>query len=248
MDISNIWNLFYLHRQKRLLITGLLLILVSQLGQAQSTMRYRRVHLEGYDDKVMHYGFLFAAPMTKFNIRYSDAYVSQDSSYQLFSPRKTGFRVGFVANVNLTEHFDFRMTPSVSLYGRSVEYRYPNTKVARTELRESTWVDLPLLVKYKSQRRHNTRMYVIGGISLGIEANVRRGETTGASRLLTKNTDLSVEYGVGLEQFFEYFKFAPELRFSHGLVNVLESQQVSGQNSGIRRLNTHTVSLYLNFE
>lgn len=248
MDIFNIWNLFYLHRKKRLLIAGILLILGSQLAQAQSTMRYRRVHLEGYDDKVMHYGFLFAAPLTKFNIGYSDAYVNQDSSYQLFSPRKAGFRVGFIANVNLTEHFDFRVTPSVGLYGRSVEYRYPNTSKPRTEVRESTWIELPLLVKYKSQRRHNTRMYVIGGILLGIEANVRRGETTGASRLLTKNTDLAVEYGVGLEQFFEYFKFAPELRFSHGLVNLFEPQQISGQNAGIRRLTTHTVSLYLNFE
>ena len=91
-------------------------------------------------------------------------------------------------------------------------------------------------------------MYVVGGGSLGIETNVRRREVAGSSRLLTKNRDLTVEYGVGFEQFFEFFKFAPEIRFSHGLVNLFEPVQGNAANIGIQKLRTHTITLYLTFE
>ncbi|WP_266363474.1 type IX secretion/gliding motility protein PorT/SprT [Tellurirhabdus rosea] len=241
--------MLYLHRKKIALTALLLALWAGETVQAQSTVRYRRVHQEGYDDKVVHYGFLFALPVTRFNVKYSDAYVTQDSAYQLYSPSKAGFRVGFVMNAAMTEHWDVRMTPAISLYGRTLEYKYANAPT-RKETRESAWLELPILLKYKSQRRHNTRMYALAGISLGIETNVRRREVTGSSRLLTKNTDVAVEYGVGLEQFFEFFKFAPELRFSHGLVNLFEQPNVNVNqyNQSVRRLNTHTVSLYLNFE
>lgn len=210
-------------------------------------MRYRRIHLEDYDDRTIRYGFLFAAPVTRFNIKYSDAYVSSDSAHQLYSPSKVGFRVGFVMNTILGPHFDVRVTPAVSLYSRSVEANYQGG-TSKKEVRESTWVELPLLLKYKSKRRHNSRMYVVGGGSLGIETNVRRREVAGSSKLLTKNRDFAIEYGIGFEQFFEFFKFAPEIRFSHGLVNLFEPEQGNTANIGIQKLRTHTVTLYLNFE
>ncbi|GAB3250282.1 hypothetical protein GCM10027347_07950 [Larkinella harenae] len=246
MDTSYIWHLLYLHRKKSIAVC-LLLALAFPDVQAQSSMRYRRIHLEDYEDRAIRYGFLFAAPITRFNIKYSDAYVRSDSAHQLFSPNKTGFRVGFVVNAILSDHFDVRTTPSVSLYSRSVEANYPSG-ATRKEVRESTWVELPVLLKYKSKRRMNSRMYVVGGGSFGIETNVRRREVAGSNKLLTKNRDLSVEYGIGFEQFFEFFKFAPEIRFSHGLVNLFEPVQGNTANIGIQKLRTHTVTLYLNFE
>ncbi|MGA0557523.1 porin family protein [Larkinella sp. VNQ87] len=246
MDTSYVWHLFHLHRKKTLVIALLLTLLGPDL-RAQSSMRYRRIHLEDYEDKAIRYGFLFAAPATRFNINYSDAYVNTDSAYQLYSPRKVGFRVGFIMNAILTEHFDVRLTPAVSLYSRSVEAKYPGG-TTRSEVRESTWVEFPVLLKYKSKRRMNSRMYLVGGGSIGIETNVRKREVTGSSRLVTKNRDFAVEYGIGFEQFFEFFKFAPEIRFSHGLVNLFEPVQGNTANIGLQKLRTHTVTLYLNFE
>ncbi|WP_448961879.1 type IX secretion/gliding motility protein PorT/SprT [Larkinella arboricola] len=246
MDTSYIWHLFYLHRKKSIAVGLLLTLLIPDL-RAQSSMRYRRIHLEDYEDRTIRYGFLFAAPITRFTIKYSDAYVNADSAYQLYSPNKAGFRVGFILNTILSNRFDVRITPAVSLYSRSVESRYPGG-TGKSEVRESTWVDFPVLLKYKSQRRRNSRMYMVGGASLGLETNVRRREVAGSSRLLTKNKDLSVEYGIGFEQFFEFFKFSPEIRFSHGLVNLFEPVQGNTANIGLQKLRTHTVTLYLNFE
>ena len=92
-------------------------------------------------------------------------------------------------------------------------------------------------------------MYLLAGVTLGIETNVKRSRGGGGinNRLDTKTSDFTLDYGVGFEQFFQFFKFAPELRFSHGLGNMLQPANNSAS-IGIERLRTHTVTLYLNFE
>ncbi|GAB4000113.1 hypothetical protein GCM10028807_52100 [Spirosoma daeguense] len=226
-------------------LTVLFFLLVQLTTQAQN-YKYVVKHLERYDDKTIHYGFFFAAPVTRFSVKYSPAFITADSAYRIYSPNKASFRVGFVVNAFLNDRFDLRLTPSVSLFSREVQYDYPSG-ISKTEVRESTWVDLPLLLKYKSERRNNSRMYLLAGGAFSIETNVRRKENQGASRLSTRTMDLAVEYGIGFEQFFEFFKFAPEIRFSHGLLN-LYNPTSNAAGIGISRLSTHTVTLYLNFE
>jgi hypothetical protein len=223
----------------------LLLLIAAQDCMAQG-LGYRRKHLEYYDDKPIHYGILFAVPFTRFNIKHNNDFLSKDSAFVIQSPNRASFRFGFIVNAFLTDHFDLRTTPSVSLYERQVKFSYPGG-IDKLEKRESTWIEVPLLLKYKSLRRVNSRMYMLAGVTLGIETNVKRSRGGGAGKLDTKSSDFSIDYGVGYEQFFEFFKFAPELRFSHGLTNMFKPAKNS-IGTGIDRLSTHTVTLYLNFE
>lgn len=245
MDIAYLRRRVDIHWPKAVIAAGFVLLIHLQTV-AQSNYKYVVKHLERYDDRAIHYGFFFAVPVTRFSVGYSPAFVKSDSAYRIYSPNKGSFRVGFVANAYLNDRFDLRLTPSVSLQSREVTYDYPGG-TSKTETRESTWLDFPLLLKYKSERRNNSRMYLLAGGAFSVETNVRRKENVGTSKLSTGTMDFAVEYGVGFEQFFEYFKFAPELRFSHGLVN-LYRPTVNVAGVGINRLTTHTVTLYLNFE
>jgi hypothetical protein len=247
MHTINLRDLLHLYRTK-IIISFALLCVFSQEVRAQG-QGYVRRHLEYYDDKPIHYGILFAVPFTRYNIQHSDSFVAGDSAYLIQSPMKSAFRMGFIINAYLSERFDIRTTPSVSLYERQVKYSYPNS-ADKIDKRESTWLEIPLLVKYKSKRRVNTRMYMIAGVTLGLETNVKRSSAgTGSTggRLDTQSSDFTLDYGVGYERFFEYFKFSPELRFSHGLKNVFNPSKASNA-VGIGKLTTHTVTLYLNFE
>lgn len=237
-------DLLHLYRTK-IIFSMVVLCVIAQDVRAQG-QGYVRRHLEYYDDKPIHYGILFAMPVTGYNIRHSSNFVAGDTAYLIQSPLKSAFRMGFIVNAYLNERFDVRTTPSVSLYERQIKYSYPNS-ADRTQKRESTWLEIPLLLKYKSKRRANTRMYMIAGVTMGIETNVKRSQagTRGSSgRIDTQSSDFTVDYGVGYERFFEFFKFSPELRFSHGLKNVFQGSP----STGINRLTTHTVTLYLNFE
>lgn len=243
MHHTNLRDLFNLHRTK---IIGLLALLLAVQEVSAQGIGYRRRHLEYYDDKPIHYGILFAVPFTRFNITHSADYVPKDTAFVIESPTNAAFRMGFIVNAFLNDRFDLRTTPSVSLYERHVKYRYPSgTDVTRK--RESTWIEIPLLLKYKSMRRVNSRMYMLAGVTLGLETNVKRNRGGGANQLDTKSSDFSIDYGIGYEQFFEFFKFAPELRFSHGISNVFQPGSGNGS-TGINKLTTHTVTLYLNFE
>ena len=244
MDTAYLRRCLNLHRSQ-ILIVLLLSGLCAVPARAQG-YKYTRKHLERYDDKIIHYGFFFAAPVSRFSVGYSPAFLTADSAYRIYSPNRPNFRVGFVMNTFLQDHFDLRVAPSVSLLTREVVYDYPGG-TSKTESRESTWLDIPVLLKYKSERRNNSRMYLLAGGAFSIETNVRKKENQGLSRLSTGTMDLAVEYGIGFEQFFEYFKFAPELRFSHGLIN-LYNPGTNAASVGIRRLTTHSVTLYLNFE
>ncbi|MBC3788199.1 porin family protein [Spirosoma utsteinense] len=245
MDTAHLRRRVDLHWTKAL-VAAFFVLLIHGQSVAQSNYKYVVKHLERYDDKPIHYGFFFAAPITRFSVGYSPAFVNSDSAYRIYSPNKGSFRVGFVVNAFLNDRFDLRLTPAVSLFSREVKYDYPGG-TSKTEIRESTWVDLPLLLKYKSERRNNSRMYLLAGGAFSVETNVRRKENTAASGLSTGTMDFSVEYGVGFEQFFEYFKFAPEIRFSHGLTNLYRPTS-NAAGIGINRLTSHTVTLYLNFE
>ncbi|MFN4146341.1 MAG: outer membrane beta-barrel protein [Runella sp.] len=227
------------------IIIGLLLLMAAEV-HAQNAV-YRRKHLEYYDDKPIHYGFLFAAPFTRFHHVHNNAFLRQDSTSRITAPTTTGFRVGFVVNAYLTDHWDIRSTPTIALYDRVMEYEYARGG-KRRELREATWLEIPLLFKYKSQRRHNSRMYMIGGATLGLETNVRQRIPQGNERLNTRGTDLTIDYGFGFEQFLAYTKISPEIRFSHGIVNLYNTTDPLSNVGGIRRLTSHTVSLYIMFE
>lgn len=242
-------GLVLLNRCIRLSARFSVVLFISILGYNQTngqSYKYVRKHLERYDDKTIHYGFFFAAPVTRFSVGHSPTFLSADSAYRIYSPNKPAFRVGLSVNAYLDDRFDLRFTPSVSLFSREVHYDYPGG-TSKTETRESTWIDFPVLLKYKSERRNNTRMYLLAGGTFSIESNVRRKELQGASKLSTGTMDFAIEYGIGFEQFFEFFKFAPELRFSHGLVN-LYNPSTNSAGIGINKLTSHSVTLYLNFE
>lgn len=245
MHTSNLRNLYNLYWSKVVLIAFVILSISTQDAYSQG-QGYRRKHLEYYDDKPIHYGILFAMPTTRYKIQHNSNFMTSDTAVSIQAPRNTAFRMGFIVNASLNERFDIRTTPSVSLYERQLKYSYPSG-IEKIEKRESTWIEFPLMLKYKSERRVNSRMYLVAGMSMAIETNVRRGRGGSAGTLDTKSTDFTIDYGVGYEQFFEFFKFSPELRFSHGLGNIFQPSAHS-LGKGINRLRTHTVTLYLNFE
>lgn len=239
---------------KWLTISTLLVLLATQVSIAQSsTYKYTRKYKEDYDQKPIHFGFYFGLPTTRYNLTYAPSFAVSNPTganpiTRITSPNNTGLlRVGFLVNAYLDDNFDLRTNPGISIISRSINYSFADG-TEKSNLLESAWVELPLLLKYKSARRVNSRMYLIGGASLGIETNRKRREDIGQGLLNTASTDLSLEYGIGFEQFLEYFKFAPELRFSHGIVNAFKGSTASSGTDNIRRLTTHTVTLYLNFE
>ena len=225
-------------------IVAILLILLPFISLSQ---RNPEINLPHYDKRRIHYGFLMGLHRSYYDIEYSNqfSYPSYDSLYSILSPPRLGFALRFIVNFRVGELFDFRTTPKVSFYEFMVEYNFSDGSQIN-QLIESTFVDIPLLIKYKSIRWTNTRIYIVGGLVPGIQASGNKDDEK-ERKLQTADFNLTGELGFGFDFYFPLFKFSPEIRFSRGLTNMIREDRY-GYDDGIERLTTNTFSVYLLFE
>ena len=245
----------YLLGQKSVITAIILLGLVASV-QAQSPRKEKRTaqqsdNLPNYDNRWLHYGFLIGVHSSSYRTRYSDVYSAggMDSLHSVMPGNSFGFSLGLIANFRLADYLDLRITPEVVFYEHQLDYNYASNGRASVDQQvlESTFVEFPLLFKYKSVRRGNNRVYLIGGVEMGIEATGKKNREDEDNRLPIKSSNLSLQLGFGLDSYFPLFKFAPEIRFSRGLVNVLGEKQ-NRYSEPLDRVVTNTVTLYLLFE
>jgi hypothetical protein len=209
-------------------------------------------NLSDYDDRWFHAGLYFAPSFSRFFIEQSDTYLASGlAANSLVSP---GFGVGLIGDVRLggpQSPFILRFSPGVTFLTRRVEFQSQSAAVDDdsifTQEVGSTVIQFPLLLKYQSDRRRNTRLYMIAGLSPTFTASNRRNDEL-RNVLRATDTDLTLEYGVGLDLFYPLFKFAPELRFSHGLRNVLVPGRPDIYSRSLQSLRTNSVTLYLNIQ
>jgi hypothetical protein len=256
MAFTNLWHKLHLYRAKITFLTSLSLLLLAPAVQAQK--KINTLNKPGYDDKLIHYGFYLAAPLTRYSIQHSQEYADQlatDPSGEnittvnaKFSP---GFYTGLVLNVRLAEYLDARFVPGVGFYSRKIEYgnamQESGERLNEDKTISSTMVELPLLLKYKAKRRTNVRMYLVGGIKPGIDLGNGKSDENPDRGLAVEKFDLALEYGFGVDMFYPYFKFAPEIRFSHGLLNQYKATE-SQYSRFLQKQTNHNISLLLFFE
>ncbi len=171
------------------------------------------------------------------------------------------FNLGFIMDMNIDGEgrWHLRLTPGVSFYEQKISFEYTNPVpdptnpsvgylqyVVKDEDIVSGFFEFPLLIKHRSERRGNSRMGFCFGIVPGIKVSNGK-QKFDKTRLATSDYNLEFTYGVSFDHYFNFFKFAPELRFSHGLASVLyKNNSLYAKN--FEGLVTHRVSLFLNFE
>ncbi|WP_165963583.1 type IX secretion/gliding motility protein PorT/SprT [Hymenobacter radiodurans] len=203
-------------------------------------------NLADYDNRWFHPGFYIAPNFSSYRIEQSQAYVGSQAvtANSIISP---GFSVGFVGDVRLANHFNLRFAPGVSFITRRVEFKPLLTSDSiQTQEIGTTQLEFPLLLKFHSDRRRNTRVYVVGGVKPSFNVGNRRKDPE-RNLLRTDDSDIAIEYGVGLDLFYPLFKFAPELRVSHGLTNLLQPGD-NVYSRSLQSMRAHTVTLYFTFE
>ncbi|WP_338790898.1 porin family protein (plasmid) [Bernardetia sp. Wsw4-3y2] len=215
-------------------------------------LKDKSLNIPDYDSKPLHYGFILGLHYATMRINYSDYFTDNTDTTIALLPQRSfsNFAVGMIIDIPLADQWNFRFTPTVGLYEYSITHKqlerssgkYVDTKVPV----ESVFFDFPILMKYKSIRRNNNRMYMVGGIVPSIKVGGRK-QRNNQEAFGMEDYNLEVTYGLGWDHYFSFFKFAPEIRFSHGIANMnLRNQSVYYKN--IDRMTTHKISLLFHFE
>ncbi|GAB4245925.1 MAG: hypothetical protein Tsb0034_24670 [Ekhidna sp.] len=205
-------------------------------------------NLINYEDQWIHYGFLIGVHSSKYVIKHSDFFTSpaMDTVHSIVPGNLGGFKLGFVINMKMFQYLDFRALPTVGFYENDLTYRFTDGSSIR-ELKDATMVELPLLFKYKSARRGNLAMYMIFGVNPSLEASGKGDEQDVGEKLELRNWNVAIDVGVGLDIFYPFFKFSPEIRYSYGLRNML-TDDPNAFNVGLNRLTTQNLGIFITFE
>lgn len=244
MQTINPRNQLYL-RGRKIVLTSLLIFGLVQSSVAQNNPSD---NLLNYEDQWIHYGFLIGVHSSKYVIRHSDFFTSpaMDTVHSIVPGNLAGFKLGFVINMKVSQYLDFRILPTVGFYENDLSYRFTNG-ITQRELKDATMVELPLLLKYKSARRGNIAMYMVFGVNPSLEASGKGDEQDVTQKLELRNWNIAIDVGVGLDIFYPFFKFSPEIRYSYGLRNML-TDNPNDFSVGLDKLTTQNLGIFVTFE
>lgn len=205
----------------------LFLFCLSCAVQAQRTP-FGVPNLLDYDEKIFHFGFQIGLNQSDYTIRTKADLSEYDSLMIINTSSLSGFNLGIVTNLRLGEYFDLRFVPGISFGDRNVNYtiRYndKNDIVTKKNI-ESVFMDLPLMLKFKSSRMHNVRVYVLGGVQYSLDLiSSAKKQARNPREIFLKvyPHDFQGQAGVGFDFYLANFKFTTELKMSFGFINLLK--------------------------
>lgn len=266
MQATHIRNQFHIRRSK---VGFLILIFFGISLSVHSQGLFGLTSTSGSDDKFLSYGFFLAGHTAAYQIKYSEAFfdptnTANNQIYSIYPKYTPGFSLGFTGILRVHDQFNLLFTPKIAFYEFRTDVNYyvlpaqpepgdagnsGNNLGYRTEelVNEATMVELPLLFKYRSQRFNNTRMYFIGGGSY--QFRTKSQDEANLDPIVTRGQDFTIEMGMGFEIYFKYFKFAPEIRFSHGLNNIYYGEKTPVEiRDAISSIKRKGITIYLNFQ
>ena len=229
----------------------IILLLFLGISNSYGQRRKKPQNLIRYDFKKLHFGFTLGLNDLNFNINKNSSTLTNDTLLTLLSNSQKGFNLGIVSNLRLGRYTDLRFIPTLVFGERHLNYGFIDSNgVSDEKVKniESTLIDFPVYIKYKSARYNNFRTYVIGGLKYSMDiASQDNIEDEGEEIVKLKKHDLMGEIGFGIDFYLEYFKFSPQIKLSYGILNLLSKDETVYTKS-INHLSTNGWIISFTFE
>lgn len=253
---------------KKILTSILFILLISNVFAQKQMVNY----LNTFDEKLIHFGFTLGYNLLDFNIlnynpigenpEFADGVPFPNDPNQISGGMSVrgdlqslvpGFTVGIVSSLRLTEDLDLRFLPGMSFGERKLTYNIPvydiNAGIEPLKFYsiKSTFLDFPLLIKYKARRINNDRPFVIFGSAFRQDIS----KTAKDDLVKLKSSGFYAEVGGGWDHYFPFFRFTVEGKFSFGLndqLGGLPEQQRKYYAQSIKSLRSNIFTLSFHFE
>ncbi|MBL7938121.1 MAG: PorT family protein [Flavobacteriales bacterium] len=193
--------------------------------QAQKKIKVE--NLPNFDLHRFHFGFALSYNTSDFQVKLDPQAPFRDSLQVLQHLKQPGFNLGIVTSFNMNPFLSLRFIPSLSFQERILQYEFRRTDGSSAYFQkpvESTYLEFPLLLKYRSARINNFAVYLIGGgkycIDMASQKDVNNSLDDEVVVKLARN-DYGFEIGGGTDMFLTYFKFGIELKAAFGIPNLL---------------------------
>ena len=199
-------------------ITYILLLLLPLFAVAQE----RKVQNKPYIDfRRLHYGFFIGVHVQDMEFA-NNGFVTDNGEtwYADIANYNPGFSVGVLADLRLNTYMSLRAIPTMHFGQNTVRFREQNSGETSKQSLKTTYIAVPVHVKFAAERFNNYRPYVTAGVSPMWNLTVKKQQ-----QLLLKKFDFMIEVGFGCDFYLPFFKLIPELKFSFSPLDVLKKER-----------------------
>ena len=208
-----------------------------------------------YDRARFHFGFMLGLNNTNFVVRNNPDLNKLGSVYIIDPVPQLGFDLGIVSDLRIGKLFDLRFIPTLSFCSRKINYTFYLNSIHglhdsldwETKSIESTFLEFPVFMKFKSWKIRNGRAYVLAGGKFTYDLASQKKVQSNDVIVKLEKYDVGFEVGFGLDLYLEYFKFSPEIKASFGQLNMLVHDNTTFSNS-IQQLKTKSIMISFYFE
>lgn len=201
-----------------------------------------------HDSKLYYFGLSFGLNFSQYRISYSQSFAATDTFKKIQPLWGPGFNLGLMANLRLNKWVDARFVPSLVFAEKRLDFNVPLTGQVQHKTVESIYMNLPLQLKFKSERLRNFRFYALvgGKFDYDLAANARSRKTD--EFLKIKPVDVGAELGTGFEFYYPNFIFSPEIKVSQGFMNQIYVDPNLPLGNGIEKINTRMIVISIHLE
>lgn len=202
-----------------------------------------------FQAKSYYFGITLGYNQSDYRVFHSRDFILNDSFSRAQSVTGPGFNLGIVSNLKIGQFFDIRFLPTLSFVERNLQYAPPGDNVKSLTRRiESVFVEMPFQVRYKSVPYHDFRLFLVTGVKyvFDVASDSRTRQAAGLVKIAP--TDFQFEYGAGIQFFFPYFIFSPEIKVSQGINNILLFNDRIEQSNVLEKVLSRTFTISIHFE
>ncbi len=224
-----------------LLFLGCINAAFSQRGSVEN--------LPNFDKPDVHYGFYLGINQNDFKVSYKPSGIENP---EVIVHPEIGFNVGLIADVRISNRFNFRFEPGLSSNAKTIAFRHITSSPDSLRSINSTYLHMPLILKMSADRYYNVKPYILAGISYNhnFSSNQKNNDDNYAGEWRMKSDLFMYEVGVGIDIYLTYFKLSPSIRGVFALDNEIKYDNTSGSpwTDPVKFMGTRGIFLNLAFE
>lgn len=140
--------------------------------QGQYRNKEKVQNLTNFDNNPYHFGFIISVNTSNLVVQLKDQTQFTDSILFIETVGQPGFNLGMLASLDMSKNWHLRFIPTLSFDERILEYTFLESDGSINILKKnvsSTYIDFPLLLKYRTDRINNFAMYMLGGGAFSLD-------------------------------------------------------------------------------
>tara|TARA_B110000971_G_scaffold146553_1_gene149654 strand:- start:1696 stop:2394 length:699 start_codon:yes stop_codon:yes gene_type:complete len=201
-----------------------LLFILASIGFSVFAQKQKLIAQSQYDYKKFHFGMALDFGYYNLVNDYTEGFLSNSDVLSIETESDFGMGVSFVLpDLRLGNKLNLRHILTVKTIQRNIKYTFNPDYDGPTEVVkkvESWFVESAIHLKYRADRINNSRVFVFLGPSFGVDMASEK-DVIDENIFKLNRSNLSLEIGMGCDFYFEFFKFAPQIKYAYGLTNLI---------------------------